>query len=563
MRFLIFLYQWTLRRLPKRFSIPMLVAAVLYYLFLLPFLIYHFIPLLTMSIREYAHIPVNWSILGIHAGKSLVLDMISATVSIGFALTGVVLSYGFASLVYAGLGTRQMTKMKMREPTVRVVDSNTELSHTLGRYNRIGIILSGGGAKGAYQAGAMTAIYEFLEKHVALNKVRMIAGTSIGSWNALFWLCGLIGGTDEIPGVLEQWWHQVDLESVIRPTFYVPFRQNYVLSNEPWKAAFDSLFVNTPAIHEQLLRQIKHAGERERHDDCEDCTHFYFTRSNVARAHLEFTTNRNDLSTIAADLPGKSRPRPPVNVGTWNIAKSVDDIRTAVFSSMDLPPLFQYTAINDGYFEDGGVVDNLPIRFGTEIEKCDLLFILPLNASFERAVNLRSITSRLFRVMDVRQGVLERNSFKMIYLFNELAGLREQVHRYKHMLAHLCSEIDLLKKAGMLPDRLNRAVETLIPPEERDLPNRHQAEATFIDATGERGLHRRHNVVQVFSICPAPVLAINTAEFWKTREAGAAFRLMYKATQAELEKFDFGAAPNLIRMARVSSQGEVTYFEDF
>lgn len=65
-------------------------------------------------------------------------------------------------------------------------------SNTLDRYNSIGIILAGGGAKGAYQAGALKAIYDFLSKHDAHHKVRMIAGTSIGSWNALFWLAGLM-----------------------------------------------------------------------------------------------------------------------------------------------------------------------------------------------------------------------------------------------------------------------------------------------------------------------------------------------------------------------------------
>jgi hypothetical protein len=38
----------------------------------------------------------------------------------------------------------------------------------------------------------MTAIYEFLDCHNALNNVKVIAGTSVGSWNAMFWLAGLI-----------------------------------------------------------------------------------------------------------------------------------------------------------------------------------------------------------------------------------------------------------------------------------------------------------------------------------------------------------------------------------
>jgi len=45
---------------------------------------------------------------------------------------------------------------------------------------RIGLILSGGGAKGVYQAGAMKAIHEFLRHKNGLGNVRMIAGTSTG-----------------------------------------------------------------------------------------------------------------------------------------------------------------------------------------------------------------------------------------------------------------------------------------------------------------------------------------------------------------------------------------------
>jgi len=47
--------------------------------------------------------------------------------------------------------------------------------------------------KGAHQAGAMKAIITgFLAEHDALSKVKVISGTSIGSWNAMFWLANLI-----------------------------------------------------------------------------------------------------------------------------------------------------------------------------------------------------------------------------------------------------------------------------------------------------------------------------------------------------------------------------------
>jgi hypothetical protein len=60
------------------------------------------------------------------------------------------------------------------------------------RPKKIGIILAGGGAKGAYQAGAMKAIYEFLDERDVLENVKMVAGTSIGSWNGLFWYASFL-----------------------------------------------------------------------------------------------------------------------------------------------------------------------------------------------------------------------------------------------------------------------------------------------------------------------------------------------------------------------------------
>ena len=64
-------------------------------------------------------------------------------------------------------------------------------------------------------------------------------------------------------------------------------------------------------------------------------------------------------------------------------------------------------------------------------------------------------------------------------------------------------------------------------------------------------------------MCPDEPLEIDTLEFWKTRAAGRAFRLMREHTRYELERFDFDAEPNWIRVALVGPTGEVRYLEDF
>ena len=354
---------------------------------------------------------------------------------------------------------------------------------------RIGLILSGGGAKGVYQAGAMKAIYQFLESYGALGKVKMIAGTSIGAWNSTFWLADLVGAEPGKMSVHEQWWQTANVSRLIEFDKYIPFMQNSMLRNRPWRENFDEVFGKS-ALTSVLQNK--------------DAIHFYLTRSNVAQGRLEFSTNWDP----------KARERAlrsdDIEIDSFIEARTIDAVREAVFASMDLPPLFPYQQIGYEYFEDGGVIDNLPIRFGTLVEDCDLLFILALNASFEEVPSQHSLIQRLARVTDVRQGVLERNSMRLLYLYNHINHLRGESH-----------------DAAVKTDKL----------------------------------------VKVFAICPEQPLRVGTSEFWKTDCFGAAFNVMYHSTRVELGRFNFEALPTVasddrkdwLRMALVSPAGEITY----
>lgn len=551
-------FHWLFVRLPKGFTIPLIIITLMYFILVFPWLVYEFIPkcLVEPVVKLLALIPpkllialsvrnsIAWGAAErIAEGLVIVGIVVSALLTIGFMLGGVLLSYWLAAKFY--YGSRHVMANKVVAPTpvipAQTSDEDMDEQNPLAKFKRIGIILSGGGAKGAYQAGALKAIYEFLKEHKAHHKVQMIAATSIGAWNSLFWLADLVDGPDG--GPMRKWWSTVNVQNLILPVRYVPMLQNYLLSNEPWVDSFNAIFKDTYA-GERLLYHLKNP-------DAPDAMRFYFTRSNIIKANLAYTTNHQDVTQVQANLP-KGRPRPVVPEGTCYIAKNLDDIRKGVFASMDIPPLFQYTSDDSGdFYEDGGVIDNLPIRFGTEIEECDLLFILPLNASFEREVNHRSLIKRLARVTEIRQGVLERNSFKMIYLYNELAGLRKRI-------AELEDSMQPVAQTSTATDRKEMAEEKI----------------------AEQALMRNHNIVHVFSICPAPELLISTTEFWKTKEAERAFDFMYEATKKELEKFDRLVNSAQIHMVCVgpnepkSSASEVfayankspykvTYFKDF
>jgi len=287
------------------------------------------------------------------------------------------------------------------------------------RFRNIGIVLAGGGAKGIYQAGALKAIHEFLAERGAVDRVVSVASSSIGSWNALFWLTGLVDPSSGRDGrsLHEEWWTRVRPRNLVRPACdIVPGVGGHLMSHAPWRREFESLFGASDAPGHGGLQRVL---ERDA------LPHFYMTRTNVNLARLAFETNAHAVVDGSIDTHDLDQAR---------LATSVDRVREAVFTSMGIPPLFPYTHVRNAesstWAEDGGVIDNLPIRLATAFDAIDLLFVLPLNSSFFLPDRPGGMVPRLYRVVDVRGGLQERAALKSIYLFNQrfvLAGERNPV----------------------------------------------------------------------------------------------------------------------------------------
>jgi predicted acylesterase/phospholipase RssA len=514
MTLLRFLIVWG-RRLPAGFSVPLVLLLGIYVWVVAS-------ALERLGAQSLGNLV--WNLLTRATGlpddvPSLVFVMVltEGVAVAALLLAGTIACYNLAAAFHRRL--RRTPRIAVIPPTAPAASGEGPKGR-LQRFERIGIILAGGGAKGCYQAGALKAIHEFLEEHGALDRVRMIAGTSIGSWNAMFWLAGLIKApAPGQPSMHEAWWRSVRLDRLVEFAAYWPMARNYLLLTTPWREGFRTIFG-----HDEVRSRLENL--------CSPAStiHFYFTRANVERGHLEFSTNwdgvggltRQNYRTMnAADrVPVVPSDRYQV-IGGASGRDSLRRMEDAVFASMDLPPLFPYSRIRTDmpeWFEDGGVVDNVPVWFGTQLETCDLLFVLPLNATFNARADFSSLARRLFRVMDVRQGVLEKNAMKLAYLYNELAAARSHA-------------------AG---------------------PTGGQ------ELLAQRAARREHKPVSVFAICPGQPLAVGTTEFWKTREAGDAFDLMYAETKYELrDRFEDATDPGWLRMAIVQPEGGRVYLDEF
>jgi predicted acylesterase/phospholipase RssA len=330
----------------------------------------------------------------------------------------------------------------------------------------------------------------------------MIAGTSIGSWNSMFWVTKQVKADSWDRGPLYEWWTSARLSTVVNPAFYIPTRRNYLAGNQVWRKNFDDLFSG------KMFAPLPY---------------FYLTRTNVRTALLDFTTNRKQqpgLGTL------------PAYRGLANVDREQDDtpstdvIKSAVFASMDIPPAFRRLQDAGGNsYEDGGVIDNLPIQFATWCEGCNLLFVFPLNATFAGQPSDASILARMARVLNVRQGILERDSLKDISLYNRVI----EGEQAKEKLAQ----------------------ESPAPPVAATNPSK-------------KRLSEVHTVPSTtFCICPGPELEVGTFGFWSLKGHGrACFQLMYEATKAELARFDFSFSNREVWMSKVNPSGQIKY-EDF
>lgn len=207
---------------------------------------------------------------------------------------------------------------------------------------KVGVVLSGGGAKGLAHIGALKAIEE------AGIKVDYIVGTSIGSIMAGIYALGY--SADEMDTLVRtQNWDllmrdqrfRTDVsyafkEDADRYLFTLPFMNHKMLTQEAEAGGGKpkGLLRNIPAalVEGQNLDQL-------------------FTKLSVGyQDDIDFYDLPIPFACVAVDLNTKEEV-------IWHSG----DIVTAIRSSMSIPGYFVPVHIGDQYLVDGGMLNNLPV----------------------------------------------------------------------------------------------------------------------------------------------------------------------------------------------------------
>lgn len=227
----------------------------------------------------------------------------------------------------------------------------------------IGLVLSGGGARGAYEAGLIRYLREELPKDVREHvRFDILAGTSVGAINACY-LAATIDQPDTQGAELERMWTSLQLEQVYK----VHDEDLWTLSRKLWRAA-----TNEPTRPEGLrLYDILHPEPLEEMVR----TRIPWPRisANLARGLFQalcVSTTRVSSGTTVVYLQRTQGGVPPWSRDPNTEAREAIIGPEHALASAAIPLLFRSVKITDDYYCDGSLRQNTPLspalRLGAE-----------------------------------------------------------------------------------------------------------------------------------------------------------------------------------------------------
>lgn len=296
-----------------------------------------------------------------------------------------------------------------------------------------GLVLSGGGARGAYQVGVLSAIAELLDRGTP-NPFPIICGTSAGAINAAA-LSANAGNYRTAVRGLERVWSNLTAEQVYRTDLYACLRgivrwlfSGFTTGRTPDRSA---LLDNLPL--QRLLTLVVNFKRIQQNIELGHLRALSITASNYATGESEsFFQGAPDLADwVRARRKGK-RSR----IGVEHL-----------LASAAIPILFPAGKVDGGYYGDGALRQLAPLSPAVHLGASRLLVIgVSGNASATRQRVLAGYPSMAQVLGHVLNSVfvdtLEGDVERLERINHTLSALGERARR-KHGIS--LREVDVLK----------------------------------------------------------------------------------------------------------------------
>lgn len=269
---------------------------------------------------------------------------------------------------------------------------------------KIGLVLAGGGARGAYQIGAWKALKEL----GIYNYVEVISGTSVGALNAVLFMMNNIEFAENI-------WNEITKEKML-PTNHLElsFRET-LLKLGMKKASFIKKYmpriISGGNISRESLNMIMEKIDfnivKEHEKTC------YVTCTQVPELIPKyFKLNNCDLETMKRVLCATSA----------------------------IPMIYECEKIDEVQYLDGGIVDNVPLQvvYG---EHCDIIIVIHL--SKESTINKRNFPNT--SIIEIIPSIIEDGDFEGTLEFNKDMSKRRMRIGYEDTISTLKPLMELTR----------------------------------------------------------------------------------------------------------------------
>jgi len=231
---------------------------------------------------------------------------------------------------------------------------------------KLGLVLSGGGSRAAYQAGALKALIPYLEKHP--DKISIIIGSSIGSVNGLVLAACMGEGLEHSVAQLQALWRKRNFRNTFagspRAAFFRAIRMAFVQWMAPGPSPTkDAIFDPTPLMREVDDVILKHGGlSPTKRASTIEAVGVMTTVEAMERKPLLFLSSHKEI------------PKEYMKGATFDVYQVEDLTARHGFASAALPSVLPPVEINTGskkfQLVDGGISQNVPVdpavRLGAE-----------------------------------------------------------------------------------------------------------------------------------------------------------------------------------------------------
>ncbi len=223
---------------------------------------------------------------------------------------------------------------------------------------KIGLVLSGGGARGAYEVGVLSYVAEFHPE--LLDRVRIITGASVGAVNGVF-LASRGLSRDSLPALADLW-RQLDLDDVLSLAHGSLFRMvgaaSLRLIRQGTKSPATGLLNANPLF--KLIH--KHTDWNGLHE-------------NVERGRFDFVAiAATDIATGLTHLFLESTDKGAHPMRDLEVRPTRLELRH-VAASAAIPLLFPPVPIDGRWYLDGGLRHNTPLTPALRLGATSLLIV--------------------------------------------------------------------------------------------------------------------------------------------------------------------------------------------